>query len=123
MQVSRMPREPWWWRALSAGVREAPRHEIAGCSASLWGFERGGDGGVVGWVARIGGVRGKKEIVERGGTLSRRARAGPGRPVMVSFSVSRASEVDRRGSAEMVADVLGRCHELSMASGGDRAFG
>ncbi len=108
---------------MSAGVREAPRHEIAGCSASLWGFELGGDGGVVDWAAHGWGVMCHRGIVERGGTLATGAGAGPGRPVLPPFSVSRASEVERRGSAAMVGDVLGRCHELSMASGGDRAFG
>ena len=90
---------------------------------SPWGFERGGDGCVVGWAARIWGMMHNQENVGRDGPLRTGARALPVRPVMPPVSVSRASGADGRGSAGTLADILGRCHELSMASGGGRAFG
>jgi hypothetical protein len=45
VQVSRTPGTTQEVGHGVAGVREAPRHEIAGGFPGLWGFDRGGDGG------------------------------------------------------------------------------
>ena len=56
------------------------------------------------------------------------SRSGAGGGVRLAYWASGASFGVRRGSAGAVVEVLdrwcrGRCHELSMASGGGRAFG
>ncbi len=45
VQVSRTPGTTREFGHGVAGVREAPRHEIAGGLPGLWGFDRGGDDG------------------------------------------------------------------------------
>ena len=45
VQVSRTPGTTQEVGHVVAGVREAPRHEIAGGFPGLWGFDRGGDDG------------------------------------------------------------------------------
>ena len=52
VQISRTPGTAQEVGHGVAGVREAPRHEIAGGFPGLWGFDRGGDDGGAG-VARL----------------------------------------------------------------------
>ena len=48
-----------------AGVRKAPRQEIAGCWSGLWGFECGGDAVGIGKLATMWGVMAGFDAVGR----------------------------------------------------------